>query len=80
MRRTFAAAFVMLGARLALTELIQGMAQQQKPVVSTRGQGLYEFINEANAFVTAPMSISGYHRLVQHTSCSLLIRRMPTLT
>ena len=51
------------------------MAQQQKLVVSTRGQGLYEFTNEANAFVNgADVDIGLLTVFVQHTSCSLLIQ------
>ena len=51
------------------------MAQQQKLVVSTRGQGLYEFTNEANAFVNgAAVDIGLLTVFVQHTSCSLLIQ------
>ncbi len=51
------------------------MAQQQKLVVSTRGQGLYEFTNEANAFVHgADVDIGLLTVFVQHTSCSLLIQ------
>ncbi len=51
------------------------MASQQKLVVSTRGQGLYEFTNEANAFVNgADLDIGLLTVFVQHTSCSLLIQ------
>ena len=51
------------------------MASQQKLVVSTRGQGLYEFTNEANAFVHgADVDIGLLTVFVQHTSCSLLIQ------
>lgn len=51
------------------------MASQQKLVVSTRGQGLYEFTNEANAFVNgADVDIGLLTVFVQHTSCSLLIQ------
>ena len=51
------------------------MASQPKLVVSTRGQGLYEFTNEANAFVHgADVDIGLLTVFVQHTSCSLLIQ------
>jgi secondary thiamine-phosphate synthase enzyme len=51
------------------------VASQQKLVVSTRGQGLYEFTNEANAFVNgADVDIGLLTVFVQHTSCSLLIQ------
>lgn len=51
------------------------MAQQRKLVVSTRGQGLYEFTNEANDFVNgADVDVGLLTVFVRHTSCSLLIQ------
>ncbi|MBP1873616.1 secondary thiamine-phosphate synthase enzyme [Ensifer adhaerens] len=44
-------------------------------VISTRGQGLYEFTDEAAAFVSANSGGEGLLTLfVRHTSCSLLIQ------
>ncbi len=44
-------------------------------VISTRGQGLYEFTDEAAAFVRANGGAEGLLTLfVRHTSCSLLIQ------
>lgn len=44
-------------------------------VISTRGQGLYEFTDEATAFVRANGGAEGLLTLfVRHTSCSLLIQ------
>ncbi len=44
-------------------------------VISTRGQGLYEFTDEAAAFVRASGGAEGLLTLfVRHTSCSLLIQ------
>ncbi|MBX5238895.1 secondary thiamine-phosphate synthase enzyme YjbQ [Rhizobium sp. NLR22b] len=43
--------------------------------VSTRGQGLYEFTNQAGAFVSASGREEGLLTVfVRHTSCSLLIQ------
>jgi len=43
--------------------------------VATRGQGLYEFTNEAAAFVRAQDAEEGLLTVfVRHTSCSLLIQ------
>jgi len=51
------------------------MASQQKLVVSTRGQGLYEFTGEAEAFVRgAGIGIGLLTVFVRHTSCSLIIQ------
>lgn len=44
-------------------------------VISTRGQGLYEFTDEAAEFVSANSGGEGLLTLfVRHTSCSLLIQ------
>ncbi|RDL50806.1 hypothetical protein BLJAPNOD_01930 [Ensifer sp. M14] len=44
-------------------------------VISTRGQGLYEFTDEAADFVSANSGGEGLLTLfVRHTSCSLLIQ------
>jgi secondary thiamine-phosphate synthase enzyme len=51
------------------------MASQQMVVISTRGQGLYEFTNEAAAFVRGADIETGLLTVfVRHTSCSLLIQ------
>lgn len=51
------------------------MAQQEKLVVPTRGQGLYEFTEEAQAFARgAGIDIGLLTVFVRHTSCSLLIQ------
>lgn len=51
------------------------MASQQRIVISTRGQGLYEFTIEAAAFVgDAGVDIGLLTVFVRHTSCSLLIQ------
>lgn len=51
------------------------MSQQQRIVISTRGQGLYEFTDEANAFVRVVGADIGLLTVfVRHTSCSLLIQ------
>ena len=51
------------------------MASQQKLVISTRGQGLYEFTDEAAAFVRGAAADIGLLTVfVRHTSCSLLIQ------
>ncbi len=51
------------------------MASQQMVVISTRGQGFYEFTNEAVAFVrSADIEIGLLTVFVRHTSCSLLIQ------
>ncbi|MBX5267580.1 YjbQ family protein [Rhizobium sp. NLR17b] len=43
--------------------------------LSTRGQGLYEFTNQAGAFVSASGREEGLLTVfVRHTSCSLLIQ------
>jgi secondary thiamine-phosphate synthase enzyme len=49
------------------------MSQQQRIVISTRGQGLYEFTDEAAAFVRGA-DIGLLTVFVRHTSCSLLIQ------
>lgn len=44
-------------------------------IISTRGQGLYEFTDEAAEFVSANSGGEGLLTLfVRHTSCSLLIQ------
>lgn len=49
--------------------------RQTTIVISTRGQGLYEFTDEAAAFVSANSGGEGLLTLfVRHTSCSLLIQ------
>ena len=51
------------------------MSQRQRIVISTRGQGLYEFTDEAAAFVRgAGVDIGLLTVFVRHTSCSLLIQ------
>jgi secondary thiamine-phosphate synthase enzyme len=51
------------------------MASQQMVVISTRGQGLYEFTNETVAFVRGADIETGLLTVfVRHTSCSLLIQ------
>jgi secondary thiamine-phosphate synthase enzyme len=51
------------------------MAAQQKVVISTRGQGLYEFTGEAEAFVSGVgVDVGLLTAFVGHTSCSLLIQ------
>ena len=51
------------------------MAYQQRIVVRTDGQGLYEFTSEAEAFVRdAAADIGLLTVFVRHTSCSLLIQ------
>ncbi|MGV8939492.1 MAG: secondary thiamine-phosphate synthase enzyme YjbQ [Allorhizobium sp.] len=43
--------------------------------IATRGQGLYEFTTEANAFVRGQGDVEGLLTVfVRHTSCSLLIQ------
>lgn len=50
-------------------------------VISTRGQGLYEFTDEAADFVSANGAGEGLLTLfVRHTSCSLLIQETPIPT
>jgi secondary thiamine-phosphate synthase enzyme len=51
------------------------MASQQKVVISTIAQGLYEFTDEAEAFVRgAGVELGLLTVFVRHTSCSLLIQ------
>ena len=51
------------------------MAAQQKVIVATAGQGLYEFTRQAEAFVRqAGVGIGLLTVFVRHTSCSLLIQ------
>jgi len=51
------------------------MASQQKVVISTIAQGLYEFTDEAEAFVRSTgIDIGLLTVFVRHTSCSLLIQ------
>jgi secondary thiamine-phosphate synthase enzyme len=51
------------------------MSAQQRIIISTRGQGLYEFTIEAAAFVRgAGIDIGLLTVFVRHTSCSLLIQ------
>jgi secondary thiamine-phosphate synthase enzyme len=48
---------------------------QTRISLSTRGQGLYEFTSEAEAFVAANAASEGLLTIfVRHTSCSLLIQ------
>ncbi|MCK3776486.1 secondary thiamine-phosphate synthase enzyme YjbQ [Ensifer sesbaniae] len=48
---------------------------QTSITISTRGQGLYEFTDEATAFVRANTDGEGLLTVfVRHTSCSLLIQ------
>ena len=51
------------------------MAAQQKVVISTIAQGLYEFTDEAEAFVRGTgVDVGLLTVFVRHTSCSLLIQ------
>jgi len=51
------------------------MSRQHKVVVSTIAQGLYEFTDEAEAFVRGTgVDIGLLTVFVRHTSCSLLIQ------
>ena len=51
------------------------MGQQQKLVIATIAQGLYEFTDEAEAFVrSAGIDVGLLTVFVRHTSCSLLIQ------
>jgi secondary thiamine-phosphate synthase enzyme len=51
------------------------MSSQHRIVVATRGQGLYEFTGQADAFVRdAGVDIGLLTVFVRHTSCSLLIQ------
>jgi secondary thiamine-phosphate synthase enzyme len=51
------------------------MPSQQKIVVATKGQGLYEFTREAAGFVRKTgVEIGLLTAFVRHTSCSLLIQ------
>jgi secondary thiamine-phosphate synthase enzyme len=51
------------------------MAFQQKVLVSTKGQGLYEFTDKVEGFVRdAGLDIGLLTVFVRHTSCSLLIQ------
>jgi secondary thiamine-phosphate synthase enzyme len=51
------------------------MAVQHKVVISTIAQGLYEFTDEAEAFVRSASVDAGLLTVfVRHTSCSLLIQ------
>lgn len=51
------------------------MLAQQKIVVATKGQGLYEFTRDAAAFVrNCGVEIGLLTLFVRHTSCSLLIQ------
>jgi secondary thiamine-phosphate synthase enzyme len=51
------------------------MASQLRVVISTIAQGLYEFTDEAEAFVrSAGVEIGLLTIFVRHTSCSLLIQ------
>lgn len=51
------------------------MARQEKLVVATRGQGLYEFTEKVEALVRdAGIDIGLLTVFVRHTSCSLLIQ------
>jgi len=48
---------------------------QKKIIISTHGQGLYEFTSEAKGFVNQAGSTEGLLTVfVRHTSCSLLIQ------
>ena len=48
---------------------------QKKIIISTNGQGLYEFTSEAKGFVNQAGSTEGLLTVfVRHTSCSLLIQ------
>lgn len=51
------------------------MATQHRLVISTKGQGLYEFTDEVAAFVARSGEDFGLLTIfVRHTSCSLLIQ------
>ncbi|HEY6632767.1 MAG TPA: secondary thiamine-phosphate synthase enzyme YjbQ [Rhizobiaceae bacterium] len=51
------------------------MSSQRKIVIPTRGQGLYEFTDEAAAFLRGVGAGIGLLTVfVRHTSCSLLIQ------
>ncbi|MGP4667510.1 secondary thiamine-phosphate synthase enzyme YjbQ [Agrobacterium pusense] len=48
---------------------------QKKVIISTHGQGLYEFTSEAKGFVNQAGVMEGLLTVfVRHTSCSLLIQ------
>lgn len=59
-----------------LFQVIKGKnVPQKKLIVSTQGQGLYEFSSEARAFVKQADLDEGLLTIfVRHTSCSLLIQ------
>lgn len=51
------------------------MASQDTIVIRTRGQGLYEFTDQATSFVKEAGAETGLLTIfVRHTSCSLLIQ------